>query len=232
MTDFEAKKGQFAGWDEAKQRRPLMAALMREITTRPLILIGAAMTVASFGKINWTAYPEFEPFEDIYHLVMFDALRTAISLSSDSHPNAAPFNGESIGVVVAKQLEFGASPDGGIADGYIRATAALAADGKLTGAATFGDPAHFPQLQAADIAAFELRWKITRPDLSRFPWAALEETGRVSLYLRDIDVTGTFPSYPRDGRTGDDVLILKLKSDRKVKAIANQGKRSRKRETR
>jgi hypothetical protein len=191
MTEFSAKSYQFEGWDETKQSRPLMAALMREVTTRSIVMLGAAMTVESFKQIDWSVYPEFEPLEDVYHLVMQDVIRLALSVSSDPHPNAAPYSGDKLAVVIAKQPEYGAH-----AASYYHATAALSDDTRLVNAAVFADQIEFPQLQAADIAAFELRRKIARPDLNRYPWAEMEKVRQICLYVRGVDVGTTFPTFP------------------------------------
>lgn len=153
MTDFEAKIGQFQGWDEHTQRRPLLKSLVDEIVCRPLYLLGAAVSVEVFKRVEWD--DRMEPLEDPYHSVLQDVLQLAVTVSDD--PDCPDVNGERIAVVIAKQREFGAV-DGGTASLYYEALAQWPANGKLVKAAVFGDQEEFPQLQAADIAAFELRW--------------------------------------------------------------------------
>jgi len=222
MTDFEAKKAQFRGWDETR-RRALLAPLMDEITARPLCMIGTALAVDRFNALDWDIYPEYQRIENPYHWAMQDVLRHAVKASDD--PDLPECHGERIATVIAAQQEFQ-----GAADGYYRATAF--SERKLVARAMFSDQAEFPQLQAADIAAFELRWKITRPDLDRFPWCEIVKTGRTVLSVRGID-----PSVflPRDGGPVYDMTVSKQRRPvdvmlkmKDTKARRNQGKRSRK----
>ena len=225
MTDFEAKKAQFHGWDEAR-RRALLAPLMREITTRPLCMVGAALSVETFHALDWSMYADYQPIENPYHWAIQDALRQAVKASDD--PDLPECRGERICAVLAAQPEFQ-----GAADGYYRATAFH--ERKLAERATFGEPGELAQLQAADIAAFELRWKITRPDLNRFPWCEIVKAGRTVLSVRGIDPSVFLPScegpeydmtVSRQRRPID--VMLKMTD---TKARRNQGKHSRKGQT-
>jgi hypothetical protein len=187
MTDFEAKQRQFRGWDEKARRRPLMKALMDEISGRLLFLCGAAISVPSFDTYDWAGgLPGAEPLEDPYHFAMQEVIRECVQICNSG--TRAPKEGVKLEIVMADQPEFRA-----MAAAYYRAAQNFDTSGTLAPEATFATPTECPQLQAADIAAFELRWRITRPDLRRYPWTRLCEKGADLLYLRGIDATKVFP---------------------------------------
>lgn len=187
MTDFEAKQRQFKGWDEEARRRPLMKALMDEISSRLLFLCGAAISVQSFDAYDWASgFPGAEPLEDPYHFAMQEVIRECVQICNTR--TRIPKDGVRLEVVLADQPEFRA-----MAAAYYRAARHFDASGTLAAEATFATPTECPELQAADIAAFELRWRITRPDLRRYPWTRLCEKGADLVYLRGIDASKVFP---------------------------------------
>ena len=51
MTDFENRKGEFLDWDENRRRR-MLAELFDAIEESPLILIGAAVVVEDFNRLD------------------------------------------------------------------------------------------------------------------------------------------------------------------------------------
>lgn len=217
MKDFEAKRGQFKGWDEETQRRPLMKALLDEIAGRRVFLFGSAVSVEWFKGFDWRrGFPGAEPLEDPYHLCMQDVIREAVRVCNTGVH--VPTTGNKLLVVMAEQNEFQ-----GIAAAYYRATAHFDVTGTLAEGASFCRPTECPALQAADIAAFELRWRLTRPDISRYPWKRLTDKPGDNVYLRGIDANAIFPDrtyHADDHRT----LVLRDSSD---KSIRNQGKLSR-----
>jgi hypothetical protein len=216
MKDFEAKQGQFKGWDENKQRRPLMKALMDEIGRRRVFLFGAAVSVEWFKSFDWkNGFPGAEPLEDPYHLAMQDVVREAVRVcNTGTH---VPTTGNKLLVVMAEQSEFQ-----GMASAYYRAASHFDETGTLMDRASFCKPKICPALQAADIAAFELRWRLTRPDISRYPWKRLIEKPGDNIYLRGIDSNSIFPERKYEA---DDYRTLMLR-DSNSKSIRNQGKRS------
>jgi hypothetical protein len=224
MTDFEAKKEQFEGWDEEKQRRPLMKALMDEVASRQIFLFGAAVSVEWFKSVNWRSeFPGSEPPEDPYHLVMQDAVHEAKRVCAvGSEVAGIGASGNKLAVIMEEQRQFE-----GAAQAYYRAIHAFDETDTLLKAATFASGEEYPQLQAADIAAFELRWRLTRPDIVRYPWARIQEKGVQQVYFRGIDPKAAFPewSYEPDP---DPPLVLQVTGKR----TANQGKRLRKKEPR
>ena len=181
MTDFEAKQTQFKGWDEYKQRRPLLARLVHAITKRPIYRIGAAVNVEWFKTIDWkTTFPNHEPLEDPYHLALQDLLQLAIGMAKD--PTCADVNGDTIHVTVSEQPEYQ-----GQAKAYAIALANLAAPGILHFPPTFQTPPENPRLQAADIVAFEFRWKLIKPELNRWPWRQLIKDKRAGFRFKGLD---------------------------------------------
>jgi hypothetical protein len=187
MTDFEAKQRQFKGWDEVARRRPLMKALMDEISDRLLFLCGAAISVQSFKTFDWeTGFPGAEPLEDPYHLAMQEVIRECVQICNSG--TRIPKDGVKLEIVMAEQPQFRA-----MAAAYYRATQHFDTSATLAPEVTFATPIECPPLQAADIAAFELRWRITRPDLRRYPWARLCEKGADLVHLRGIDAKKVFP---------------------------------------
>ncbi len=217
MKDFEAKRRQFKGWDEETQRRPLMKALMDEIGARRVFLFGAAVSVQWFKGFDWrSGFPGAEPLEDPYHLAMQDVVREAVRVCNTGVH--VPATGNKLVVVMSEQKEFQ-----GVAAAYYRAAARFDVTGTLMERASFCRPTECPALQAADIAAFELRWRLTRPDISRYPWKRLTDKPGDNIYLRGIDSRTVFPERTYQA---DDYRTLVLR-DSNDKGIRNQGKHSR-----
>jgi hypothetical protein len=216
MADFEAKQDQFRGWDEQTQRRPLLAELMREIVSRRLGYIGCAVNVPWFKGIDWTKYSkDAKPLEDPYHLAFQDVIRGALILS-----NSVPeLHADKMAVMVEQQGEYG-----GKVNQYYGAMCVLSS--KLVKANILGDPVEFPQLQAADILAFEFRQKINRPELARYPMREIMGTGRVELHSRGFTRTEWTSIFPlADIHRIKDELVFQQKGG--SKSERNQGKRSR-----
>jgi hypothetical protein len=217
MTDFERKIGQFKGWSEHKRRRPLMKNLMDLIVdVRPLV-VGSVISVSDFNSIDWRVeFPNLEPIQDVYHLALQNVLRFTLVASEDQ--TMPEMNGDKIGVVISQNREFG-----GAAANYYLAFAEIWGQGKFVKAAVFGEPREFPQLQAADIAAFELRWRFMMPPITRYPLTRLLEIGRMSVSVRGVHplpLAGV-------GTIEEDTVrpIVLERSD--SKRVRNQGKRSR-----
>ena len=217
MTDFEAKKDQFKGWDENTQRRPLMKALMDEICARRIFLFGAAVSVEWFRSFDWSGgFPDSEPLADPYYLAMQDVIREGIRVCNTGTSSLT--NESKLAVIMGKQKEFQ-----GVAAAYYRAAARFDSTSTLLNVATFVEPVDYPQLQAADIAAFELRWRITRPDICRYPWKRMSEGRANNIFLRGIDSANVFPELTYQP-TDDNSLIL---MERNQKRKRNQSKKSR-----
>jgi hypothetical protein len=186
MTDFEARRGKFKSWSEDR-KRTLLKALMDEIASRRVFLFGADVSMEWFRSFDWEAgFPGMQPPSDAYHLAMQDVIQGAIRVSNTG--TQVPTTGNMLAVVMGEQREFRH-----MAGAYYRAVHHFDETGTLIPAATFTTPKEYPQLQAADIAAFELRWHITRPDLNRYPWLRLTERGADFVYLRGIDAARVFP---------------------------------------
>jgi hypothetical protein len=217
MKDFEAKRGQFKNWDEETRRRPLMKALMDEIGRRRVFLFGAAVSVEWFRGFDWkSGFPGAEPLEDPFHLAMQDVVREAVRVcNTGAH---VPRTGNKLLVIMAEQREFQS-----MASAYYRAASHFDLTDTLIERPSILTPSECPALQAADIAAFELRWRLTRPDLSRYPWKRLIDKQGDNIYLRGINASEVFPErkYEADN---DRTLVLRDSSDKRIR---NQDKRSR-----
>jgi len=165
MTDCEAKRRAFEGWTEG-QRRSLLGDLMATIERHRLHATGFVISTEWWKTIDWNdEHPDHLALEDPYHHAMQNAIATALTMTNE--PIAAPelFAPTGVKCVFSQQGEFQG-----------RATAYMAALSHFLSTArpgfeplTYGDPAKLPQLQAADIVAFEFRWRLTRPDIDRWP---------------------------------------------------------------
>ncbi|MEK6373113.1 MAG: hypothetical protein AABO58_10490 [Acidobacteriota bacterium] len=174
MTDFEAKRGAFSGWTE-EPRRSLLGNLMGIIDNHQLHATGFVVSTAWWKTISWKdEHPNHKPLEDPYHHVMQNAIATALTMTN--HQDVAPdlFSPDGVACVFAPQEEF--EPK---AAQYMAAMAhfltVLAAPTvtSITFALT-----NMPQLQAADIVAFELRWRLTCPNIDRWPMRQILKSGR------------------------------------------------------
>jgi hypothetical protein len=221
MKDFESNRQQFKGWDEETQSRPLMKALLDEICGRNIFLCGAAVSVDQFKLFSWsTAYPGSDPPTDSYHLAMQEVISAAIKIcNTRSDPSAAPENNK-LAVVLANVQEFEAA-----AKAYLRAIEYFNSTSTLLQSATFGSQTEYPQLQAADLAAFELRWRIMRPDIRRYPWQRILEAkqGFDCVQLFGIDAATVFPE--RQFEADPKRAVILPNSDQK--RARNQGRKSR-----
>jgi len=215
MTDFESKHGQFKHWDENNQRRPLMRALLDEICRRHIFLFGAAVDVKWFCSVDWkSGFPGSEPLSDPYYLALQDVIRSALRVCNTG---TSPLISESkLAVTLEQQTEFER-----VAGAYCRANAYFDVTNTLLDATKFEDPVAFPQLQAADIAAFEVRWRITRPDLCRYPWKRLSEKP-INIFLRGIDSAKSFPELNYEPTEYKSLILIESNTKRK----RNQGRKT------
>ena len=114
MTDFENRQGEFQGWDERTQKRPLLSVLMDSILKRELVAVGAAISVPWFNGLLSKSYTNHDFFEDPYHFALQETLHV---LGQEVGPHE---QAENIEVIMAEQPEFMAQ-----GRGYYAASAAL-----------------------------------------------------------------------------------------------------------
>ena len=224
MKDFESKRDQFKGWDEETQRRPLLKALLDEICARALFLCGAAVSVEQFKSFPWsTAYPGADPPTDPYHLAIQEVITGAITIcNTRSDPQQSPEENE-LAVVLASQQEFE-----GHAKAYLNAIRHFNSTTTLLKSATFVPQKEYPQLQAADIAAFELRWRIMRPDIRRYPWQRLLEAKQGVDCVRTFGIDASIVFPERQFETNSQHTLILPNGDQK--RARNQGRKSRRRQ--
>lgn len=165
MTDCETKHGAFKGWKEP-QRRSLLRDLMGTIERHRLHATGFVISTEWWKTIDWKdEHSDHRALEDPYHHAMQNAIATALVMTNDQVAAPELFAPEGVKCVFSQQGEFQG-----------RATAYMAALSYFLSRihpgfepVTYGDPAKLPQLQAADIVAFEFRWRLTCPDVDRWP---------------------------------------------------------------
>lgn len=176
MADLEAFKGIFAGWDEDR-RRALLGALFEIIDRHRLYAIGFAVSVEWWNSRNFAdSAPEHEPLNP-WHWAAQGVIQTAWNMTNE--PQAPELlSPESVAFVFDLQSEYG-----GTAKELLPTLCDILSGKKATVA--FSPSDQFPQLQAADIVAFELRWRLTRPDIPiRWPLRQMVNSQRVCFSVQ------------------------------------------------
>ena len=78
MTDFENRRGEFEGWNEAK-RRKLLTELFGALAECPLFVIGAVVVVNDFNKLPSTGLKELrDPWYLCYQSCFHEALTCSL----------------------------------------------------------------------------------------------------------------------------------------------------------
>jgi hypothetical protein len=174
MTDCETKHGAFEGWSET-QRRSLLGDLMGTIERHRLHATGFVISTAWWKTIDWKdEHPDHLGLEDPYHHAMQNAIATALVMTADQVAAPELFSPERVKCVFSQQGEFQ-----GRATAYMAALSHfLSRDRPGFATVEYGDPAKLPQLQAADIVAFEFRWRLTCPTVDRWPMRQILNSGR------------------------------------------------------
>jgi hypothetical protein len=185
MTDFEARRRVFKDWEKSR-RENLLSALFAVIERHRLYANGFVVSVDWWQSVDWRGLtPDHLPLQDPYHHAVQGALQNALRLAAEA--DAPELNGaESIVSVFAQQGEYG-----GQAAAYLRQLATHVSTPAQSVTIEYAPTAGSPRLQAADMVAFELRWRFTRPDIQRWPMEQILRSRRAAF--------GAVPPEQRDG---------------------------------
>jgi hypothetical protein len=175
MTDFEARRKHFKDWDKPR-REHLLGQLIGTIIHHQLYATGFVISVDWWTSVDWHgSTPEHEPLQDPYHHAIQGAIQTMLRLTSE--PLAPDLNhATSVTCTFADQTEYG-----GRAKAYLTALATYVSTPERTVTITFAPTDRLPQLQAADLLAFELRWRFTKPEIDRWPLRQILDSRRAAF---------------------------------------------------
>lgn len=164
MREFAHRRGEFEGWSEEK-RKALYAKLIEAILLIQPIPFGAMVSISDFKSLT----PEQQlDFKSPYHLAFQTCTRGAAISALKPHE---------VNMVFSENLDYGAVQSDASAgadqlgDAHVlwRAIKELTLFGEWMGECSFSSPAVTPQLQAADLFAYELYKEFEnqqrRPDL-------------------------------------------------------------------
>jgi hypothetical protein len=217
MTDFESGHESFKGWTQ-ERREKLLAKLFKIIKRRKLHAVGQVVGVDWFNAnlLNLSDENHLPP-EDPYHLACQCLLRFVLP---DLKTRPSLQEAERLAVIIAEQREFGAA-----ANRYMQATARALSDDKRVVTVTFGKMEDFPQLQAADIVAFELRWRFERPDVDRWPMRQMIEHHSFAGSAIPIDLAGISTFGEVDTDTFSDLILTDKRLARRFGISTSRKKR-------
>ena len=167
MTDFEANRGQFAGWDKAKHQR-LLAKLLDIVITEKMHVIGISTGVLE----------ESGAFRTAYARVVAHAINGACTGNHLIFSDAARVN-----LVFARTKDFGMARIGAYCDQIKVAYPQL-------GVCASDDPSNCVPLQVADLIAYEVS-HIDRSPKPRYPFTRLSRE-RATFHVRKIPPEGPF----------------------------------------
>jgi hypothetical protein len=228
MTDLEAKQGIFKGWTQ-KRREALLRDLFKIISRRQLTPVGTVVDVEWFKRTRMCGDDVLE-LEDPYHMACQSVVQLASMFASTSPLRQQ--DSEGIAIIIADQHEYNTSTET-----YMHGIRHLLSTNGRVVSTTFGKMEQFPQLQAADIVAFELRWYFTRPDIKRWPMrqlvercglaitAAGPEEIREPLALAGFDKPTHLQPWPVQKPTHEISLFFKKKKEARRAGLATQRKR-------
>lgn len=175
MRQFAHSRGPFKGWSEG-QRRELMARLVEAIVKAKAVPVGCVVSLNAYY-----AAPEFlRKFYKEPYFMAFQHVTKGASLQA--LPKEWPPKLETVSMVFATQREFGATNSKdlranlkkGSAHELWAAMKKLTVYGQWMGDFSTAFPKDYPQLQAADLFAYELVKEyenILKKPESRMRWA-------------------------------------------------------------